>query len=363
MKLTLAKLVLLGLVVAPMAAPLAAYGELPQGSTPAAFIGSAGDWMNTKPLTWADLRGKVVMVDFWEYTCVNCIRTYPYLKAWNERYSKYGLVIIGIHRPEFDFAKSKAFVAAAARRAGLAYPILNDPDYRNWQAYHEHSWPSKYIFDQSGHLVDQHMGEGEYQETELLVQRLLRKTHPGAEFPKPLPPQKPGDDPSTNCSEPTLELYTNPDPAYHDLGNLPSGWKMGKAERFVDRPHEEGRLYYQGTFIPMRQRLRHGGATSDLHDYIALRYRATEVNVVAGRTEARDYKVYVWLDGKAIPKAFQGDDIGHDSKGSYFTVTAPRMYNLIRGPYGPHEIVLASDSPDFEIYSYTFSGCPQRWPQ
>ncbi len=362
MRKILVKLALAVALAAALAAPQLACAELPEGSSPPSFVGSAQDWINSKPLTWSDLKGKVVIVDFWEYTCVNCIRTYPYLKAWNERYSPYGLVIVGIHRPEFDFAKSKAYVAAAAKRAGLTYPILNDPDYRNWRAYSEHSWPSKYIFDQSGRLVDQHMGEGEYQETELLIQRLLKKSHPSAKFPKPLAPQRPGDDPSVQCSEPTEELYSNPNPAYHSLGDLPAGWKMGEPLKFTDhRPHTEGKLYYQGVFTPMSQRLRHGRTTTDLHDYIALRYRATEVNVVAGWSSSRDYKVYVWLDGKPVPKGDRGDDVQYDSKGSYFTVSAPRMYNLVRSPYGEHEIVLASDSADFEIYSYTFSGCPQRW--
>jgi len=112
----------------------------------------------------------------------------------------------------------------------------------------------------------------------------------------------------------------------------------------------------------MAERLRHGRASRDLTDAIALRYRATEVNVVAGRPENRDYRVYVTLDGKPVPKSLKGDDIFYDSERSYFAVTAPRMYSLIRGPYAVHEIVLASDSPDFEIYSYTFSGCPQTWP-
>jgi len=114
-------------LAAAFASQLPAVAELPDGPSPPAFIGSADDWINTRPLTWSDLKGKVVLMDFWEYTCVNCIRTYPYLKAWHERYARYGLVVIGIHRPEFDFAKSKALVAAAAKRAGLAYPILNDP--------------------------------------------------------------------------------------------------------------------------------------------------------------------------------------------------------------------------------------------
>jgi len=358
-----ATLVMLGVLSVLVATGAqSARAELPLGALPPPFIGSADDWINTPPVTWKELEGKVVLVDFWEYTCVNCIRTYPYLKAWNERYSPYGLVIVGIHRPEFDFAKSKANVAAAAKRQGLTYPILNDPDYKNWKAYHEHSWPSKYIFDQSGKLVDQHVGEGAYQQTEELIQRLLHKTHPEAKFPKPLPPQKPGDDPKVKCHLSTEELYTNPHPAYDDIANLPQEWDWNKPITFSDRkPHVEGKLYYQGVFVPKRQRLQHGQKTEHLENTVALRYRATEVNVVLNGPSREPYRVYVTLDGGPVPRAIQGDDTRRDARGTYIEVDAPRMYNLIRSPFEGHEIVLASNSPDFDLYSYTFSGCPQKW--
>jgi len=341
--------------------PPVARAELPNGSPPPAFIGGAGDWINSKPLTWKELRGKVVLIDFWEYTCVNCIRTYPYLKAWHKRYAPYGLVIVGIHRPEFEFDKSKQLVAEAAKREDLLYPILNDPQYKNWQAYHEHTWPSKYIFDQSGKLVSQHQGEGDYQETELLIQRLLHKTKPNAKFPKPLPPVRPGDRPDVVCQEETPEQYANPHPEYHSLADLPKGWKLNQAIQFADpRTRAEGKIYVNGLFIPRYQSLQHGRATKDLRDYTAMRYRASEVNVVVDRPGGHDYRVYATLDGKAIPKNTKGDDIRYDSRGSYFVVDFPRMYNVIRGPFAAHELRLASDSPDFDLYSYTFSGCPQK---
>jgi hypothetical protein len=100
--------------------------------------------------------------------------------------------------------------------------------------------------------------------------------------------------------------------------------------------------------------------TTDLRDKVIIRYRGTEVNVVVNRPGGRDYKVYVWLDHKPVPRADEGDDLKYDARGSYFEVTAPRMYNVIRGPYGEHELKLASDSREFDLYSYTFSGCPQN---
>ncbi len=338
-----------------------ARAELPDGSSPPEFVGAASDWINSGPLTWSELRGKVVLVDFWEYTCVNCLRTFPYLKAWHQRYVRYGLVIVGIHRPEFEFDKSKRLVAAATELYGLAYPILNDPQYRNWQAYHEHSWPSKYLFDQQGKLVEQRQGEGGYQDTELLIQRLLQKTHPGAKFPKPLSPARPGDRPDVVCQDETPEQYANPHPEYHSMGNLPRGWKLGQPIQFT-APGEraEGSIYAAGLFVARAQSLQHARATTGLQDSISLRYRASEVNVVVGTPNGRSYKVYAFLDGKSIPNGTKGDDISYDSRGSYLTVTLPRMYNVIRGPFAAHELRLASTSAEFDLYSYTFSGCPQK---
>jgi thiol-disulfide isomerase/thioredoxin len=339
----------------------AARADLPPGAAPPAFIGGAQDWINTPPLTWKALRGKVVLIDFWEYTCVNCIRTDPYLKAWYERYQPYGFVIVGIQTPEFGFSAIKANVEAAAKRAGLKYPILNDPASKNWTAYHENFWPSKYLFDQSGHLVLQHAGEGAYQDTERAIQRLLRKTHPDAKFPAVLPPQTPWDEYRADCRDDTPELYANP--AYGFLANLPDGWERDKASTFSDRTrrHSDGKIYANGPFFTRYQSLQHARATKELQDYILIQYHGTEVNVVVNRPSDRDYKVYALLDGNPIPKASRGDDVKDDARGTYFAVDEPRMFNVIRSAYGSHELKLASDSPDFDLYSYTFSGCPQKW--
>jgi hypothetical protein len=209
--------------------------------------------------------------------------------------------------------------------------------------------------------VSQHQGEGDYQETELLIQKLLHKTHPNAEFPKPLPPVRPGDRPNVACQDETPEQYTNPHPEYHSLGNLPSGWKLDRAIQFADpRTRSEGKICVNGVFIPRYQSLQHGRTTKDLRDSITMRYRASEVNVVVDRPGGRDYRVYATLDGRPIPRSTRGDDVKYDSGGSYLIVDFPRMYNVIRGPFAVHELRLASDSADFDLYSYTFSGCPQK---
>jgi thiol-disulfide isomerase/thioredoxin len=358
---SLAVAILTSLLVLGMLGPFAstASAALPLGSKMPPLIGGPEDWINTGGKTFHVRTGVPILVDFWEYTCVNCIRTDPYLRTWYQRYKPYGLVIVGIQTPEFAFSAQRNNVAAAARRDKLTYPILNDPESRNWKAYNESFWPSKYLFDQNGRLVYAHAGEGNYQETERMIQRLLLKSHPGAKFPAPLSAVRPGDVVGAGCRTDSPELYTNP--SYGFDANLPRGWRMDKTATFVDRGHHvDGKVYASGAFITRYQSLQHARATRDLHDYVAIRFHGTEVNTVVNRPANRAYNVYLTLDGRPIPRTDKGDDIRYDARGSYILVDAPRMFNVYRGNYGTHELKLASDSPDFDIYSFTFSGCNQK---
>lgn len=132
-----------------------------------------GEWFNSPPLTMASLRGKVVFVDFWTYTCINCIRTFPYLKSWWEKYKDKGLVIIGVHTPEFAFEKNPRNVASALKDFGITYPVMQDNDFATWQAYDNHYWPAHYLIDKTGKIREQHIGEGDYDDTEKKIQELL----------------------------------------------------------------------------------------------------------------------------------------------------------------------------------------------
>jgi len=149
------------------------------------FVGLT-NWWNTqgnKPLSKEDLQGKVVLVDFWTYSCINCIRTQPVLRKWWETYKDDNFVIIGVHTPEFAFEKVPSNVEAAVQKAGLLYPIALDPDYQTWQAYNNHYWPAGYLFDKEGRLRYTHFGEGNYEETEAAIRSLLAET--GAELSDP----------------------------------------------------------------------------------------------------------------------------------------------------------------------------------
>jgi cytochrome c biogenesis protein CcdA/thiol-disulfide isomerase/thioredoxin len=131
------------------------------------------NWLNSEPLTLSDLRGKVVIVDFWTYSCINCVRTLPYLTDWHDKYADDGLVIVGVHTPEFEFEKETKNVADALERFDINYPVAQDNDYKTWRSYSNRYWPAKYIIDAEGNLRYFHFGEGKYEQTELVIQQLM----------------------------------------------------------------------------------------------------------------------------------------------------------------------------------------------
>jgi thiol-disulfide isomerase/thioredoxin len=132
-------------------------------------------WLNSEPLTMESLRGKVVLVDFWTYTCINCIRTLPYVTSWHQKYKDQGLVVVGVHTPEFPFERSTPNVEKALQRFGITYPVAQDNRYATWEAYRNQYWPAAYLIDKQGKVVYSHFGEGRYQETEAEIQRLLAR--------------------------------------------------------------------------------------------------------------------------------------------------------------------------------------------
>jgi cytochrome c biogenesis protein CcdA/thiol-disulfide isomerase/thioredoxin len=163
---------LYGAAAAPTPVREPALGDLPDyGIAPALRPG--GDWFNSPPLTVAGLKGKVVLIDFWTYSCINCLRTLPHVKAWDEAYRSKGLVIVGVHTPEFAFEHVSSNVEDAIKRLGVKYPVVQDNEFGTWNAYSNHYWPAKYLIDRTGHVRYFHFGEGEYEETESLIRRLL----------------------------------------------------------------------------------------------------------------------------------------------------------------------------------------------
>ena len=158
--------------LAPTTTPLSIEGKLPS-------LGGATGWLNSKPLTAADLRGKVVLVNFWTYTCINSDRALPYVRAWSEKYRDKGLAVIGVHTPEFAFEKSADNVRRAVKDMRIDYPVAIDSDHAIWRAFKNDFWPALYFVDAKGRIRHHHLGEGEYDKSETTIQQLLAETGTG----------------------------------------------------------------------------------------------------------------------------------------------------------------------------------------
>jgi thiol-disulfide isomerase/thioredoxin len=153
-------------VTSPVASPVSTRNTAPE------FTG-IDKWLNSDPLTMQQLRGKVVLVDFWTYTCINCIDVLPYVKTWNRKYKDQGLVVVGVHTPEYPFERNTDNVKAAIKRLGITYPVAQDNRYATWNAYDNQYWPAFYLVDKTGHVVYTHFGEGDYEQTEAKIKSLL----------------------------------------------------------------------------------------------------------------------------------------------------------------------------------------------
>lgn len=236
-------------------------------------------WINSTPLRLQELRGKVVLLDFFEYSCVNCIRTFPYLKEWQRRYGDHGLVIIGVHSPQYGFSMDPLHVNAGVKRFGLTYPVAVDSNLKIAEAYQNRFWPHKILIDRAGHVRYEHTGEGAYAETERMIQQLLHEIDRFKTFPPPMSPLRDIDKPGVVCYPITPELYLGL--TRGKLGNAVDVKTNGPVVYEMPEQPEEGRVYAAGEWENQSEYLRHTRDTDDLIDFIALRYRATEVNVVA----------------------------------------------------------------------------------
>jgi len=183
-------------------------------------------WYNTAPLAMRELSGRVVLVDFWDYTCSNCLHMLPYVKEWHRRYRDKGLTVIGVHSPEFSFARTAERVEQAIREQGLQYPVVLDNEFQIWQSFANRCWPTKYLIDNDGYVRYYHLGEGGYAETEVAIQTLLHEIDPALALPPAVAPLRNMDQPGERCYPVTPELYLGA--ARGRLGN-----KGGYAENEV----------------------------------------------------------------------------------------------------------------------------------
>ena len=307
-----------------------------------------------RPINLKDLKGKVVLVDFWTYSCINCIRTLPYLVDWNEKYADKGLVIVGVHSPEFEFEKNIDNVKAAVQKYGIKYPVIQDNDKGTWDAYQNRYWPRKYLVDNEGYIRYDHIGEGGYAETEKVIQSLLveRAAQTGISAINL--------NTNTNTTTPenvqtvdftkvkTPELYFGYEFARAPLGNS-EGFKPNQTVTYSVPQRSDlkpNTIYLIGDWKNNADNMELQSDTGS----IALAYSAKSVNIVAGG-EGEGEELSISEDGVALTNK-SGIDLSEQGK---LVVDGQRLYNLVMHEgYDWHSLIIDVKGKGFQIYTFTF---------
>ena len=323
-------------------------GALPiEGSLPP--LDGAVQWLNSAPLTAQALKGKVVLVDFWTYSCINCLRTLPYVKAWAEKYRDQGLVVIGVHAPEFAFERDVGNVTKAMKDLGINYPVAIDNDYKIWRAFNNEYWPAHYFADAQGRIRYHHFGEGDYAESERVIQQLLREAgaakvadgliNASAEGVQLAPDMNEVQSPETyvgyqrsehfvpetGLAPDKLKAYSPPSQLALNDWSLGGQWTVGSERATSSAP--ASRIVY--------------------------RFHARDLHLVLGPgADGKPVRFRVLVDGKA-PGDAHGTDVAPDGSGS---VTEQRLYQLVRQPDGVTDRTFSIEflDPGVSAYAFTF---------
>jgi cytochrome c biogenesis protein CcdA/thiol-disulfide isomerase/thioredoxin len=305
--------------------------------TPAPDLLAGGEWFNSPPLTIKSLRGKVVLIDFWTYTCINCIRTFPYLADWYTKYHDKGLVIIGVHTPEFEFEKNPANVRQALKDFNIKYPVMQDNDYATWKNYANHYWPAKYFIDKNGNIRATHFGEGNYAESEKLIQELLAETGQKVNVP---------------INNKTYTIDTQSPETYVGYARLeyvapPQDVSPDEQVTYV-KPPEVGlnTFAYTGDWTVGSE-----FAMPQKDSGLVFHFKAKKMFLVMRpRTAGQTGKMRVYLDGKLVTAG-----AGADVSGGTVTINADRLYSLIELPSeSEHTVRLEFLDDTLDLYAFTF---------
>jgi thiol-disulfide isomerase/thioredoxin len=315
-----------------------------------ASLSGATAWLNSAPLTAADLHGKVVLVDFWTYTCINWLRTLPYVRAWAAQYKEQGLVVIGVHTPEFSFEENVDNVREAARERGVTYPIAIDNNRAIWSGFGNHYWPALYFIDSTGRVRDHHFGEGHYEESEMRVRQLLAATGTGGGIEREFV--------SVQARGPEVGAD------WDSLQSPETYVGHQKAENFASPGGAAVNTRHVYT-VPTRLRLHQWALSGEwtlkteaivlnaAGGRIACQFHARDLHLIMGASGRRGTVPFrVLIDG-GPPGGSHGTDVDEQGNG---TVTDPRLYQLIRQP-GPivdrHFEIEFLDS-GVEAFAFTF---------
>lgn len=310
------------------------------------------NWLNGEPQSVRALKGKVVLLDFWTSSCINCVRTFPFLNKWAEKYADFGLRVIGIHTPEFSFEKADGVVRAAIERYELNYPIALDSEYKVWEAYGNKWWPRVFLLGADGQIVYDHIGEGGYGDTERAIQQALLAA--GAQdLPLLEVEENYG---GSVCHRVTPEVYLGYVAGKYAnkealAGHTEEAYTDTKEKLSQDMPLLHGHWQIEQEFVEH---------TRDLPiytEYLTMKYSAFAVNLVAGGERGSVIKID--LDHKPLPKDMAGSDVTYDTNGqSQIKIDDTRIYNILNSEtYHRGQISLRVKDAGLRFYSFTFNGC------
>lgn len=321
--------------------------SLKDGKYPLApeLIGITGYINAEEGLQIKDFRGKVVLIDFWTYSCINCLRTLPHLTAWDAKYRDQGLIIIGVHTPEFEFEKKRENVEAAMKKHGIEYRVVQDNNYAAWSAYRNLYWPRKYLIDAEGYIRYDHIGEGAYEETELKILELLAEINVSVETVGLTTI------PDTTPTLPTTpELYAGYAFALNrgqNIGNK-EGLQVDKTMNYeLSEKIEPNLIHLEGQWHSNKDNLE----AKEENASIVLNYLAKSVNIVAMDGNA---ELEVFIDDSYINPETAGDDIQFDGERAFIDINEPRLYNVVDGNYERHTLKLTTNTLGFSFHAFTF---------
>jgi thiol-disulfide isomerase/thioredoxin len=314
-----------------------------------ASLGRATAWLNSAPLAAADLKGKVVIVDFWTYTCINWLRTLPYVRAWAARYKEHGLVVIGVHTPEFSFEEDLDNVRRAAKEMSVTYPVAIDNDRAIWRGFANHYWPALYFIDRSGQVRDHHFGEGNYEESEMRIRQLLAAGGGGGIDRELVSVEAHGPEVGADWgSLKSPETYVG----HHKAAKFasPGGAAVDTRHLYAVPPRlrlNQWALSGEWTVKPEAAVLNAAGGR------IAYRFHARDLHLIMGPAARRGAVPFrVFIDGQP-PGAGHGSDVDDQGNG---TVTEQRLYQLIRqsGPIFDRQFEIEFLDSGVEAFAFTF---------
>lgn len=305
------------------------------------------NYLNTTPEELiSEMEGKVILYDIWTYSCINCVRTLPYITAWNDKYSDQGLLVIGIHSPEFEFEKDSDNVKMAVEKYGINYPVVMDNDMKTWKAFENKYWPRKYIADHEGFLRYDHIGEGRYQETEKVIQELLKERAVAVGI------NLNSESSLVDIKEFQHSMFRTPELYFgykfaqnrNQLGSE-EGFQPGKIISYSEPDKIDLHKFYPvGEWKNYEDSMK---LVSDVGS-IKLLYNAKEVNIV---TE-NNAELEIVLDGNPLPKEYSGKDIVKDN---FIKVTEAGLYNIISSnSSASHLLEINVEGKDFQIFTFTF---------